>query len=99
MKSLVLIWILGVALLLSGDRPSEALGVIQKSPGVFAVDAETFTVTVDSSTYLFKVRKDRLVLQKGCDLYSAKIPGMITPFHVKGKARIGVFRRAELTAP
>jgi hypothetical protein len=99
MKSIVAILILGALLLTSGDRQSEALGVIKMSPGVFAVDAETFTVTIESSTYLFKVKDDRLVLQEGSDLYSARVPGNISRFNIKGRARVGVFRRVELNGP
>ena len=99
MKRIVAVFILGAVLLTSGDRQSEALGVVKKSPGVFAVDGETFTVTIESSTYLFKVKEDRLVLQEGCDLYSARMPGNITSFNPKGKARVRVFRRAQRNVP
>ncbi len=99
MKSIVAILVSGAVLLTAGDGRLEALGVVKKSPGVFAVDGETFTVTIESSTYLFKVKGDRLVLQEGCDLYSARMPGNITSFNPKGKARVGVFRRAQRNVP
>ncbi len=99
MKGMMAVLMVGALLLTSGDGRLEAVGVRQKSPGVFAIDEKAFTVTVESSTYLFKVKDDRLVLQEGCDLYSAKMPGNISRFNLKGKARVGVARQAELNVP